>query len=179
MILPEGYTYYIDSLNTYHTFAIVPYSSYQYRVEVLFPVSPISVPTEVEKPAVTIKDFTEWVHSAEMMIQDENDALYGLTILLIEIARDIVEFDTIYDNVKMFKRAVSYYVAHYLELHLKTMKDEQNKMSFNPEKKGDEIDVKQMNLVDSHYGDFRKTLWGQMYWAIYGHTAKFNMTGVY
>lgn len=178
MLVPEGYTYYIDSLNTYHTFAIVPYSSYNYRVEVLFPVSPTTYPTEVEKPVVTLKDFTQWVHSAELMIEDENDALYGLAILLIEIARDVIEFD-LYDNEKMFKRAVSYYVAHFLELHLRAMKDEQNKMSFNPEKKDDETDIKQMNLVDSHYGDFRKTVWGQMYWTIYGHSAKFSLTGVY
>ena len=110
MVVPSGYEYYIDSFNTYHVYAIVPYSTYQYRVEVLYPVSENSLPTEVVKPAVTLKDFREWVQSADMLVRDENDIMYQVAKLLIEIAREIIEYDE-YDNPKMFVRAVCYYVG--------------------------------------------------------------------
>ena len=181
MVVPSGYEYYIDSFNTYHVYAIVPYSTYQYRVEVLYPVSEDSLPTEVVKPAVTLKDFREWVQSADMLVRDENDIMYQVAKLLIEIAREIIEYDE-YDNPKMFVRAVCYYVAHNLELHIKALKDEENRMSLNVQSKPETQDsdqTKQISLVDNHYGDFKKTLWGQMFWTVYGHNAKFTMTGVF
>jgi hypothetical protein len=55
-------------------------------------------------------------------------------------------------------------------------------MSLNVQAKTETQDsdqTKQISLVDSHYGDFKKTLWGQMFWAIYGHNAKFTMMGVF
>jgi len=181
MIVPEGYSYYIDSFNTYHISAIVPYSPYQYRVDVLYPVSEVSVPADIDKPEVTLKDFTMWVQSADMLVRDENDILYHLTKLLIEIGRDIIEYDT-YDNEKMFVRDVCYYAAHCLQLHIRALKDENNQMSLNKEVNAETKEgssEKQIDLVDSHYGDFKKTIWGQMFWAIYGHNAKFIMMGVY
>jgi hypothetical protein len=138
-------------------------------------------PVEVVKPEVTLVDFRQWVQSADMLVRDENDIMYQVTKLLIEIAREIIEFDA-YDNAQMFVRAVCYYVAHYLELHIKALKDEENRMSLNVQAKTETQDsdqTKQISLVDSHYGDFKKTLWGQMFWAIYGHNAKFTMMGVF
>ena len=181
MIVPEGYEYYIDSFNQYHIYSIVPYSTYNYRVEVLYPVTPETISTEVTKPNITLTDFRMWVQSADMLVRDENDILYHLTKLLIEIAKDIVEYD-FFDNQTMFVRAVCYYVAHNLELHIRALKDEENRMSLNKEAKMDNADsdqTKQISLVDNQYGDFKKTIWGQMFWAIYGHNAKFMMMGVY
>lgn len=181
MIVPSGYEYYIDSANMYHVYAIVPYSFYQYRVEVLYPVSENTLPVEAVRPQVTLVDFRQWVQSADMLVRDENDIMYQVAKLLIEIARGIIEFDE-YENKQMFVRAVCYYVAHYLELHIKALKDEENRMSLNVQNKPETQDsdqTKQISLVDNHYGDFKKTLWGQMFWAIYGHNAKFTMMGVY
>lgn len=134
MIVPQGYSYYIDSKNMYHVYALVPYSFYQYRVEVMFPVIETSLPTEVVKPQVTLADFRQWVQSANMLVRDENDTLYHVTKLLIDIARNIVEYD-MYEDESMYIRAVCYYVAHYLELHIKALKDEENRMSLNVESK--------------------------------------------
>jgi hypothetical protein len=144
-------------------------------------VSEDALPVEVVKPEVTLVDFRQWVQSADMLVRDENDIMYQVTKLLIEIAREIIEFDA-YDNAQMFVRAVCYYVAHYLELHIKALKDEENRMSLNVQAKTETQDsdqTKQMNLVDSHYGDFKKTIWGQMFWTVYGHNAKFTMMGVF
>ena len=181
MIVPEGYQYYIDSINQYHIYSIIPYSTYNYRVEVLYPVSPETIVTEVVKPEVTLADFRMWIQSADMLVRNEDDIMYHVTKLLIEIAREIVEYD-FFDNETMFVRAVCYYVAHNLELHLRAIKDEENRMSLNQEQKMENQDsdtMVQIKLVDNQFGDFKKTLWGQMFWAIYGHNAKFIMMGVY
>jgi hypothetical protein len=76
----------------------------------------------------------------------------------------------------MFKRVVSYYVAHYLELHIKALKDEENKMSLNPQtKSAEEVEVKKIEMVDTTFGNYKQTIWGQMFWTIYGQNAKFNI----
>ena len=54
-------------------------------------------------------------------------------------------------------------LAHNLELHIKALKDEENRMSLNVQSKPETQDsdqTKQMNLVDSHYGDFKKDVMG-------------------
>lgn len=169
----EGYSYYIDSENFYHFNVVVPYSPYNYRVEVLSPVLPI-IEEEITLPEVTLEDFKKWVRSADELI-GEDKMLYPLFELLIEVARQVIAYEMCGSD-DTFKRAVSYYVAHYLELHVKLLKDEENKMSLTPEKESKETSeekTKKMELVDSTYGNYRQTIWGQMYWTIYGQNAKF------
>ena len=180
MIVPQGYEYYIDSFNSYHLYAIVPYSQYSYRVEVLYPISPTSLPTETPKPEVSIYDLTTWVKGIEELVDTENKTMNQLATLLIEVAREIVDYDSI-GNETIYKRLVCYYVGHYLELHLRALKDEEYKLSLSPEKRKElqTAEDKRIELVDSTYGDFKKTVWGQMYWAIYYPIAKINMMGVY
>lgn len=168
----EGYSYYVDSENFYHVGALVPYGTYNYRVEVIFPVLNV-VASEVVVPNVTLQDFNDWVKSTKFLIQDENDELYGLLMLLLDVGKGVVDYEMCGSD-KDFIRAVSYYVAHYLEMHIKLLKDEENKMSLSPSEKSKEVaEDKRIEMIDTHFGDFKKTTWGQMYWAIYGNRAKF------
>ena len=169
----EGYSYYIDSENTYHLGVLVPYGTYNYRVEVLFPVLSIVEQTTV-LPKIELHQFQTWVKSTKFIINDENDELYDLTMLLLDIAKNVVSYDLCGGDNEWI-RAVSYYVAHYLEKHIDLLKDEQNKMTMTPEKKN-EVDTAEeikMEMTDSDEGDFKTTLWGRMYWTIYGKRAKF------
>ena len=68
-VVPKGYEYYIDSFNYYHFHAIMPLSSYNYRVEVLFPVYDV-VEQEIEPPAVDINDIGDWLLSIKDYILD-------------------------------------------------------------------------------------------------------------
>lgn len=170
----EGYSYYIDSDNFYHFNVVVPYSPYNYRVEVLSPVLPVTE-TTIILPKLTVGDFRAWVQSAEPLIEDENDSMYQIYNLLVEIARQAIAYELCGSDT-MFKRVVSYYVAHYLELHLKALKDEENKMSLNAQTKSpDEVEVKKIEIVDTTFGNYKQTIWGQMFWTIYGQNAKFNI----
>lgn len=168
----EGYSYYVDSENFYHVGSIVPYGTYNYRVEVIFPVLSV-VASEVVLPTITLADFNKWIKSTKVLIQDENDELYDLLMLLLDIGKGIVDYEMCGDDAT-FIRTVSYYVAHYLELHINAFKDEENKMSLNAEQKGIKTaEEKKIEMLDNHFGDFKKTQWGQLYWAIYGNKAKF------
>jgi hypothetical protein len=180
MIVPQGYEYYIDSFNTYHLYAIVPYSTYQYRVEVLYPVSPNVIPTPIVKPEVTINDLLTWVTGISELVSTQNDVMNQLATLLLEIGREIVSYEDL-GNEKMFKRIVCYYAGHYLELHLRALKDEENRLSLSPEKKNEtqSAEIIKLETIDSHMGDFKKTIWGQMYWSTYYPIAKLSMIGVY
>jgi len=181
MSLPyEGYDYYVDSFNFYHFNVVVPYSTYNYRVEVLSPVLPV-VEETVVLPTVKLADVKKWVNSLEGIVDDENSKLYPLFILLRDIARNIIVYELCGEK-DTYIRAVSYYVAHYMELHLKAMKDQQNKMALSPQIK-DEIETdeeKKISMLDSHYGNYKQTIWGQMFWTIYGHLSKFDLGyGIY
>lgn len=171
----EGYEYYIDSENQYHLQSIVPYSSYNYRVEVIFPVKPI-ISVKKELPKIYLSDFNGWVKSLSFLIEDENDSLYLLWKLLVDVAQEIIDYD-ICGTDNQYIRMVCLYVAHYLELHIKTLKDYERKMSLNDERNMDHETMEEVKIemIDETYGDFKKTLWGQMFWTLYVSKAKFKM----
>lgn len=175
-IVPEGYQYFVNG-NMYHIQAIIPYSTYNYRVEVLFPLYPETPVDMIEKPEVTLDDFNTYVQSVDYLVRDENDRLFPLVNLLLDIAQEIVSFELL-GNQKRYIQAVCYYVGHYMELHIRALKDEENRLSLNPERASEVENKIEFNL-DGNYGTFRRTLYGPLYWQIYGQHAKWLMIGVY
>ena len=171
----EGSSYYVDSDNFYHFNAIVPYSTYNYRVEVISPVEP-TVSETTSAPLVTLQDVKKWVMSFDGIVDSHDNALYPLFILLRDIATEIIVYE-LCGSENLYRRAVSYYVAHHMELHIKTIKDQQSKMSLNAETKNsvDENDIIKITLVDNEFGNYKQTIWGQMFWTVYGSVSKFNI----
>lgn len=171
MIVPQGYHYYIDNFNMYHFQAIIPYTTYNYRVDVLFPVSHI-VEQKKEPPKVEVSDIRSWLLSIADELEDENGILYQLTRMLIEVARNTIDYDWCGSDAS-YIQILSYYVGHYLTLHLKDIKDEQQRMSLSPQLK-DEVETveeKKITMTDSEFGDFRATLFGKLFWSRYGVVA--------
>lgn len=177
MTVPKGYHYYIDDFNMYHMQAIIPYTTYQYRVEVLFPTYMVEKPKRTP-PNVEIHDISGWLLSIQDEISDENSILYHLTRMLIEVARGVIDYDYCGDDAS-YKQIVAYYVGHYLQLHLKDIKDEQQKMSLNPELKDDvePTEIKKIELLDKDFGDFKATLFGRLFWGRYGAVGGFVAGG--
>lgn len=171
----EGVSYFVDSDNFYHFNAIVPYSTYNYRVEVISPVSPL-VAEIIDLPTITLAEVKKWVSSFNGLISSVDDELYQLFLLLRDIAKTVIVYSLCGDK-QTYIRAISYYVAHHMELHLKTYKDQQDKMTTSREKKNETDDIEEIKitLVDNHYGNYKQTLWGQMFWSVYGHLSKFNI----
>jgi len=176
MNLPyEGYEYYVDDFNTYHFQVVVPYSTYNYRVEVLSPVIPVVEETTVT-PDVKLADIKKWVPSLDGVVDDTNSQLYPLFLLLRDIGKDIIVYE-LCGSSATYIRAVSYYVAHYMMLHIKAIKDQENKMTLSPQTKN-EIDTDkeiELSMLSSEFGTYKQTVWGQMFWTVYGHISKFDI----
>ena len=130
---------------------------------------------------ITLKDVKKWVASFNGIIDNENNELYPLFLLLRDIAKTVIVYELCGDK-NTYIRAISYYIAHHMELHIKTLKDQQNKMTLSHEVKNevDDMEEVRITLVDNHFGNYKQTMWGQMFWTIYGHLSKFNIAfGIY
>lgn len=172
MIVPKGFTYYIDSLNTYHLQAIIPLAPYNYRVEVLYPVNEI-IPQKEVIPDIVISDIIDWLPSLKDYIDDENHALHNLTKMLIEVAKMTINY-ALCGNPLIFKRIVALYVGHYLEFHFAELKDEKNKMSLSPYNENKEIKDKEIEIsYDTNMGEYKKTAYGRQFWDLYGQHTKY------
>lgn len=172
-VVPKGYEYYIDSFNYYHFHAIMPLSSYNYRVEVLFPVYDV-VEQEIEPPAVDINDIGDWLLSIKDYILDENHILYNIATMLIDIAKSVIDY-SFCGNDLIYKRTIALYVGHHLEFHFQELKDQEYKMSLQPEidLSRDTKDKELTISYDAFMGEYKKTIYGRQFWTIYGQHAKF------
>ena len=168
-------TYYIDSLGYYHLQSLVPYSNYNYNVEIVSPLLP-SVGSDIVEPEVTLADFNKWCPMFEEKIVDEDHFMYGLWSVLIDIGREAVNYE-LCGTDKRFKQAVSYYVAHFLTVHLRELKDEERKYSLDPHNKEAEMSIeeKKINMADNSYGNYRSTPFGSLFWTVYGQSSKWNI----
>lgn len=173
MVVPKGYEYYIDSFNNYHLQAIIPLAPYNYRVEVLFPTIDI-VEQKIVLPEVDVNDVANWLLSVKDYIVDENHILYNITTMLISIAKNVIDYGLCGGDYE-YIRAIALYVGHHLEFHFRELKDEQYKMSLQPEiDSTKETREKEVDLsYDSFMGEYKKTIYGRQFWTVYGQQAKY------
>ncbi len=163
-------SFLINSVNQFSLSVFNPYSLYYYTVTIITPLIPEGEQQVPDVPEVTVDDLLKWCGQF-YEINDENHTLYALAQALLDIGKEYV--DHVFTGEKDFKRAVSLYAGHYLELHLKMLKDEANNASFNKENTDKEI---KMELPMYAKEDFRQTLAGQMFWSVYGSKSRFTGT---
>lgn len=162
----------ITSFNQYTLSAFHPYSLYHYTVTIVSPVFPEAPSEEIEVPEVTLEDFKKWSGAfLDMEIDDPDKTLYPIASALLEIAPEFIDVELFGDknDYATYKRVVSYYVGHYLELHLELLKDEKNKQNFTPENAEYKIEL---DIPQGSLQDFRRTRFGQMFWSLYGAIVK-------
>lgn len=160
----------LDSVNQYQYSAFNPYGLYHYTIQIIAPVFEDIDAPEIETPEITFQDFLDWT-GTYVDIQNEEHTLYRLAVLLIEVAKDYIDVEFV--GQATYKRAVCYYVGHYLEQHLKILKDESNVTNFNPENKDKVI---KLEIPSGSKEDFRQTISGCMFWSIYGNISRFAGT---
>ena len=98
-------------------------------------------------------------------------SLYPLANALIGIAKQYIDIELFgdEDNYSAYKRVVSYYVGHYLELHLEMLKDERNRHNMTPENQNIKIEIE---IPSGSKTDFMRTSCGSMFWSLYGGIVK-------
>ena len=173
----DANTFGIDSFNQYTLQAFNPYSLYHYTVTIVSPNFPEAPSEELVVPTVQFKDFMLWCGSF-FDIDDAEHALHDLAVAMLKIAGQYIDVELLGDDndYALYKRLVSLYVGHYLELHLEVLKDENNKTSFSAETKKQEAEKEQtikMDFPSGSKGDFNRTKFGQMFFGIYGGLIKF------
>ena len=172
----DNTTFPIDSFNQYTLSAFNPYGLYHYTVTIVSPVFPEGQSSLIETPEITVNDFLLWCGNFRDIKQIGTDHfMYQLLVQMIKIAKTYIDVNLIGDddNYAQYKRVVSYYVAHYLELHYQALKDEKDADTFSPETAEKEKTVK----IDTPTGskrDFMTTRYGAMFWTIYGGIARFG-----
>jgi hypothetical protein len=161
-------TFNINSKNQFNLEVFNPFSLYYYTVTIISPLFEQAPIEEIIPPEITFQDFLTWC-GTYVDIDDEHHALFPLALALIDVAKEYVDVNLV--GVKNYKRIVSLYVGHYLELHLKMLKDEANIQNFNPENKDKVIKIEP--LMGSKE-DYRQTISGSMFWSIYGNISRFS-----
>lgn len=175
--LASNNTFGIQSFNQFTLNAWNPYSLYHYTVTIVSPLFPDGQGEDIVVPEISVEDFMFWAKSF-LDIDDENHTLNPLVQALISIGKQFIDIKLLGDKDGgiLFKRVVSYYVGHYLELHLELLKDEGNKQSLNPENKEYKIELE---IPQGSLMDFKRTRFGQMFWSLYGSLVKWAFQDKY
>jgi hypothetical protein len=163
-------TFGIDSVNQFSLQVLVPYSLYHYTVTIISPVLPYTEQSVTPKPQVLFQDFLDWC-GTYVDIDNENHFLYHLAVKLLDVASEYIDVDLV--GEKTYIRAVCLYAGHYLEQHLKMLKDEGYMTSANPEDSS-KVKEKEHEILLNSKDDFKQTLSGRMFWSIYGSIARFS-----
>lgn len=165
-----GNTFPIESVNQFTLNALNPYSLYHYTVTIISPIFPQGESPKIEVPTITVSDFKFWCGSF-FDVDDPDNTLYPLANALIGIAKQYIDIELFgdEDNYSAYKRVVSLYVGHYLELHLEMLKDERNRHNMTPENQNIKIEIE---IPSGSKTDFMRTSCGSMLWSLYGGIVK-------
>lgn len=135
-------------------------------VKIESPVFP-SVPVdEEEQPEYLLSDFLLWCRPLKEYLDDgEDSAFYPLFLALSELAKERLRFSIVKNGV-IWKRMISMYIAHYMELTIKSWKDEANRLSLNPYQKEKDYTY-ELVLGNTVLEEFKTTSWGRQFWHEY------------
>jgi hypothetical protein len=177
----DSNTFPIDSFNQYTLSAFNPYGLYHYTVTIVSPVFPDGQTELIATPEVTVEDFMFWAGNFRDIKEIGTDHfMFQLLNEMIKIAKIYIDVNLLGsdNNYNLYKRTVSMYVAHYLEMHYQLLKDEANQDTFS---KGTAVKEKEIT-VESPQGyksDFMRTTWGVLFWTLYGQIARFGFQSEY
>ena len=75
----------------------------------------------------------------------------------------------------MWKRLVALYIGHYMEINIRAIKDEENKLSLVAEKdrKPEETRHLEYKVGNEVFKDFRATIYGSQFWMEYEPYGRF------
>lgn len=180
MIPIDGYnTYYsLDGYNTLMLDVINPFGYfYNFAVTIEAPTFPSLDPDIEEEPNFELSDFLLWCLPMREYLEDgESSTFYPLYQALLVLAKTRVRWLLIYEEV-IWKRLVSLYIAHYLEININAMKDEANRMSLNGYEKDKDYKY-EFEVGGEVFKDLQTTLWGRQFYFEFKPYAKFEHWGI-
>lgn len=116
--------------------------------------------------------FTQgWGMAWKELIECEESILYPMFLDLVNEAKSYIRFNWINDYNK-WKKLVSLYIAHYMEIFVETLKDEHNDRSFNA-RVTDENEHRKIEIAQKLMEDFDTTIYGRLFKQEYIRTVKY------
>ena len=169
-------TYYtLDGLNTINLELLNPLGYFaNYAITIEAPIYESLLTALGDAPKFTLADFTLWCQPfQELMIDEENSSLYNLFMAFLNIAKIKVRWTIIQDEYT-WKRLIALYIGHYMEINIRAIKDEENKLSLvadNPKKE----ETRHLEYVvgGEVFKDFRATIYGSQFWYEYEPYGRF------
>ena len=161
--------YTTDGLNTINLDLLNPMGYFAtYAVTIEAPTFESLLETIGDEPNFSLPDFLLWCPTfQEHFIDKENSSLYNLFVAFLQIAKIKVKWAMIAEQYT-WKRLIALYIGHYMEINIRAIKDEENRLSLvrdNPKKEEDRhLEYKVGNEV---FKDFRTTIPGSQFWFEY------------
>jgi len=169
-------TYYtLDGLNTINLELLNPLGYFaNYAITIESPVYESTVATIGEEPSFTLADLILWCPPFQEFMQDEeNSSLYNLFMAFLNVAKIKVRWTIVQDEYT-WKRLIALYIGHYMEINIRAIKDEENRLSLvaeTPQSK--ETRHLAYEVGNEIFKDFRTTIYGSQFWMEYEPYGRF------
>ena len=172
----ENTTYYtLDGLNTINLELLNPLGYFaNYAITIESPVLESLAESIGDEPNFTLADFILWCPPFQEFMQDEeNSSLYNLFMAFLNIAKIKVRWEIIQTEYT-WKRLIALYIGHYMEINIRAIKDEENRLSLVAGTPGAE-ETRHLAFVVGNevFKDFRATIYGSQFWYEYEPYGRF------
>jgi len=172
----SGSQYYtLDGLNTINVELLNPLGYFaNYAITIEAPTIDDLTTSIGDEPSFTLPDFLAWCPPFQEFFQDEeNSSLYNLFVAFLNIAKLKVRW-TIIQEKSVWKRLVALYIGHYMEINIRAIKDEENRLSLvNEEPNPSESRHLEYEVGGEVFKDFRATIYGAQFWYEYEPFGRF------
>jgi len=179
MAIPDegNNTYYtLDGLNTINLGLLNPMGYFaNYAITIESPVYESLVASIGNEPKFTLSDFLLWCPPFQEFFQDEeNSSLYNLFMAFLNIAKIKVKWEIVQDKTT-WKRLIALYIGHYMEINIRAIKDEENKLSLVADNDERKEETRHLEYVVGNevFKDFRATIYGSQFWYEYEPYGRF------
>lgn len=167
--------YTMDGLNTINLQLLNPLGYFaNYAITIESPLFEALTATLPDEPKFTLPDFLLWCPPFQEFFQDEeSSSIYNLFMAFLNIAKMKVKWEMIQEEY-IWKRLLALYIGHFMEINIRAIKDEENKLSLVRDTPGKEetrhLGYKVGNEV---FKDFRSTIYGSQFWHEYEPYGRF------
>lgn len=174
-ILGQPVYYAGTSLNQLSVSYLNPYSDMiHYYVKIMFRTAIVDLEEEeIVTPDYELSDFLKWARHLRSYFEDEDDSAFSVLFEALKgIAISRIRYKNILDE-GIWKRLVSMYIGHYIELTNRIWKDEANRASLNPYEKEKDYHY-EMSVGNVVFEEFKTTSFGAMFWLEFEPIGRFD-----
>lgn len=173
--VPNNTYYTLDGLNTINLELLNPLGYFaNYAITIESPVFESMTTALGDAPKFTLPDFILWCPPFQEFMQDEeSSSLYNIFMAFLNVAKMKVKWEIIQEE-NTWKRLIALYIGHYMEINIRAIKDEENRLSLVKETPNSkETRRLEYEVGNEVFKDFRATIYGSQFWHEYEPYGRF------